>query len=81
MTRDKFEPPPRVRNESGKDRVERWRTRADERVKHWRQRAKELRLLADSLTDTKAQMLLLDTAESYDRMADSAERGADSRSS
>jgi hypothetical protein len=76
MTRDKFERAPRVEDKSGEDRVERWRTRADERVKHWRQRAEELRLLADSLTDTKAQMLLLDTAKSYDRMADSTERGA-----
>jgi hypothetical protein len=41
---------------------------------HWRQRAKESRALADQLDDPTAKQTLLEIAQSYERLAELAER-------
>jgi hypothetical protein len=37
---------------------------------HWRQRAEEARAMAEQMIDERSQSLLMDVAESYDRLAD-----------
>lgn len=37
---------------------------------HWRQRAEEARAMAEHMIDERSQSLLMDVAESYDRIAD-----------
>jgi hypothetical protein len=41
---------------------------------HWRQRAKESRALADQLDDPTAKQTLSEIAQSYERLAELAER-------
>lgn len=42
--------------------------------KHWRDRAEEARAHAAEFQDIEAQRMLLEIAETYDRLAETAER-------
>jgi hypothetical protein len=41
---------------------------------HWRERAKEARAHADQLTDREARALMLAVVDSYDKLAERAEK-------
>jgi hypothetical protein len=41
---------------------------------HWRDRAQEARAMADNITDPDAKRAMLDIAESYEKIAERAER-------
>lgn len=43
---------------------------------YWRERAEESRAMAEEMKDLGARRILVDIAESYDRMADRAEAGS-----
>jgi hypothetical protein len=46
---------------------------------YWRMRAKEMRALADGLTDAISKQMMLDIANDYDRLAERAEVRAKQR--
>jgi hypothetical protein len=47
--------------------------------KHWRERAEECRSAADGIKDETSRRQLIGVAESYERMAELADRRADAR--
>ena len=50
------------------ERMLRW----SDRVSRWRDRAEELRTVADTVKNDQARMLLLDAAETYEKMVEGA---------
>jgi hypothetical protein len=51
-------------------------TRLVNNPKHWRERAEEARATAEQLTDPVARRTMLQVAESYDALAERAEKRA-----
>jgi hypothetical protein len=45
-------------------------------LRHWRSRAKEMRGLAEGVSDTETQRIVTRLADGWDKMADRAERRA-----
>jgi hypothetical protein len=41
--------------------------------RHWRQRAQQMRFVATGITDPKSKKIMLEIADSYDRLAERAE--------
>ena len=49
------------------------------RIHTWRMKAEELRTIADEMNDTRSVRLMLNAAANYDRLADEAEQGDNSK--
>jgi len=52
---------------------------SEQAAKHYRQRAEEIRTIADSMTQDKERLMLLQIAGEYERWATAAEAKARSR--